>query len=38
MNSMTGIDMAVIYQAREKGLILQNIDYPCPAFVLVADR
>ena len=32
------VPMAVLYKAQEKGLFLQDVDYPLPAAVLVAEK
>jgi hypothetical protein len=38
MESINSMIMMVIYKAEEKSYILKDVDYPCPAVMLVANK
>ena len=38
LQSMSCLHMIVIFKAMENGLVLQDVDFPCPPMVLIVDR
>lgn len=38
MKPMGALNMMTIFKAKEQGLILENVDFPCPPMVLVVEK
>jgi len=38
LQSMSCLHMVVIFKALESGLIMQDVDFPCPPMVLIVDK
>lgn len=38
MKPMGALNMMTIFKAKEQGLILENVDFPCPPMILVVEK
>lgn len=32
------LDMMLVYEAQKRGLVMQNVDYPCPAVLMIINK